>query len=252
MEAKRKRVYMIFFMFLGIFFIPSSVFGAEEVDTDSDGLLDQDEIHLFGTNPKEADTDGDGFLDGEEIKNGYSPYEKEKKRLSDLDSDKDYLNDSWEVKLGTGLKNPDTDGDRYLDGTEVAASYDPKERGGAKREKKIEVDLSQQELVYFFGEKELERFLISGGIFGWPTPKGDFQVTQKLREKIYNGPGYRFPNTKWNLLFAKKNGWNYWIHGAYWHNSFGTPRSHGCVNVSYENMELLYQWAQVGTRVHIF
>ncbi|PIY62567.1 hypothetical protein COY93_02865 [Candidatus Uhrbacteria bacterium CG_4_10_14_0_8_um_filter_58_22] len=42
----------------------------------------------------------------------------------------------------------------------------------------------------------------------------------------------------------------YYIHGAYWHNLFGKARvSHGCVNVGYADMERLYWWAQVGTRV---
>jgi lipoprotein-anchoring transpeptidase ErfK/SrfK len=45
--------------------------------------------------------------------------------------------------------------------------------------------------------------------------------------------------------------YRYWIHGAYWHDNFGQPMSHGCVNVDYENMEPLYDWSQVGTKVII-
>lgn len=169
-----------------------------------------------------------------------------------VDSDKDYLWDDWEKKLGTDPNNPDSDGDLYLDGTEVAASYDPLNPKPLKLKKRIEVDLKKQELSFFSGEKEIDRFLISGGLPGWPTPKGDFEILLKELVWVYKGPGYYYPNTKWNLLFTKQNGWRYWIHGAYWHNSFGKPKSHGCVNVSYQNIERLYWWTQIGTNVHIF
>ncbi|MFH0951427.1 MAG: L,D-transpeptidase, partial [bacterium] len=43
--------------------------------------------------------------------------------------------------------------------------------------------------------------------------------------------------------------YRYYIHGAYWHNNFGQPMSHGCVNVAYDNMEDLYWYAQIGTKV---
>jgi lipoprotein-anchoring transpeptidase ErfK/SrfK len=39
------------------------------------------------------------------------------------------------------------------------------------------------------------------------------------------------------------------IHGAYWHENFGTPVSHGCVNLRVPEAKALYDWASVGTRV---
>jgi len=42
---------------------------------------------------------------------------------------------------------------------------------------------------------------------------------------------------------------NYALHGAYWHNRFGTPVSHGCVNLRVSQARWLYNWAPVGTRV---
>ena len=41
----------------------------------------------------------------------------------------------------------------------------------------------------------------------------------------------------------------YGIHGAYWHNDFGTPRSHGCVNMKPDEAGIVFDWAAVGTRV---
>jgi lipoprotein-anchoring transpeptidase ErfK/SrfK len=41
----------------------------------------------------------------------------------------------------------------------------------------------------------------------------------------------------------------YAIHGAYWHNNFGTPMSHGCVNLSLPDARWFFNWASVGTKV---
>lgn len=240
--------YYIFF--ISLFFFPVLVQAQTsvlDIDTDSDGLSDTQEINIYFTDPKNSDTDSDGFSDGEEIKNKYSPLFGEKKRLIQVDSDKDYLNDAWEIILGTGLMNPDSDDDKFLDGTEVAAGYDPLDPQPNKLPKIITVTLAEQKLEYKFGEKILGSFLISSGLKNMPTPKGNFTVLSKIPVKRYAGAGYNYPNTKWNLNFKPA----YYIHGAYWHNKFGQPMSHGCVNVAYEDMEALYWWAQVGTPVII-
>lgn len=219
------------------------------VDADQDGLSDNQEIGIYFTNPQLADSDADGYLDGEELNHGYSPRYANKK-LTEVDSDKDYLPDAWEIALGTGLMNPDSDGDKYLDGTEVRASFDPLDPQPEQKEKLIMVDLTKQLLTYSFNGKTLETFPISSGITRLPTPKGDFNVIKKYPLKTYSGAGYYYPNTKWNLHFTTKS-YNYYIHGTYWHNDFGRPKSHGCINVSYSNMKRLYDWAQVGTQIKI-
>ncbi|MDQ5938924.1 MAG: hypothetical protein QG642_614, partial [Patescibacteria group bacterium] len=92
--------YYIFF--ISLFFFPVLVQAQTsvlDIDTDSDGLSDTQEINVYFTDPKNSDTDSDGFSDGEEIKNKYSPLFGEKKRLIQVDSDKDYLNDAWEIIL---------------------------------------------------------------------------------------------------------------------------------------------------------
>ncbi|MFH1867116.1 MAG: L,D-transpeptidase family protein [Patescibacteria group bacterium] len=221
---------------------------AQEIDSDSDGLSDEQEILIYATDPQNPDTDGDGYPDALEIEYGYSPRFGDAKKLTEVDSDKDYLPDAWELAMGTGLMNPDSDGDLYLDGTEVRAGYDPLDPTPTKLEKLIAVDLAKQHLAYYFGGKKLEAFPISGGVKGWATPVGEFAVIRKYPVKHYAGVGFDFPNTKWNLHFTTEK-YNYYIHGAYWHNDFGQPKSHGCVNVSYDNMKRLYDWAQVGTKV---
>lgn len=249
------RAWIIVGMLASLLFVArahaATVLDAEGgVDTDADGLTDTDERGLYATDPLMADTDSDSFSDGDEIKNGYSPHTGERVTLMDADTDKDYLSDAWEMLLGTGLSNPDSDGDKYLDGTEVAASYDPLNPERIQVEKRIEVSLGSQTLSYFFGDTLLGSFPISSGLSGTPTPRGEFSVLAKMPVKYYGGPGYSFPNTKWNLHFTTGKA-RYFIHGAYWHNDFGKPKSHGCVNVSYKNMEPLYAWAQIGTRILI-
>ncbi|HSD12437.1 MAG TPA: L,D-transpeptidase family protein [Patescibacteria group bacterium] len=223
-----------------------------DADTDGDGLTDREETDIYKTDPAKADTDGDGYPDGQEVRNGYSPRFGEGKRMIDVDSDKDYLNDAFEIAIGTGILNADSDGDLYLDGTEVAAGYDPRDKAPVKKEKLISVSLAKQQLTYTFGSATLASFPISSGVKRMPTPPGTYKVLDKVPVKHYGGPGFGFdlPNTKWNLHFTTGR-WRYYIHGAYWHNNFGHPMSHGCINVAYKNMEALYDWAQVGTKVVI-
>ena len=221
-------------------------------DQDLDGLSDQDETILYHTNPTSADTDSDGYGDYQEIYHGFSPLETTKVKLNSLDSDHDGVPDSWEIRLKTDLLKADTDGDGFSDGEEIISGHDPLSANQETIKKEIKVDLKTQRLTYSFNSIELESFLISSGIKSMPTPTGDFFVLDKVPIKVYGGKGYNFyyPNTKWNLHFYTGR-LGYYIHGAYWHHNFGHPMSHGCVNVSYADMERLYAFAQVGTAVHI-
>ncbi len=118
--------------------------------------------------------------------------------------------------------------------------------------KRIYISIGAQRLAYFENGRMVDTFLISSGLSRTPTPVGTFPIMAKIPVIRYrgtnsNGTIYDYPNTKWNMRFFP----SYYIHGAYWHNAFGTPRSHGCINVSYDNMEKLYNWAEVGTPVTI-
>lgn len=147
-----------------------------------------------------------------------------------------YSNDAEVQIYGTDPDDPSSN----PAGVTIAAA----DRSGPKR---IEVDLSEQRLRYYYGDTLAGTMLISSGLRRTPTPQGTFRVRVKKPIVHYRGRGYNFPNTKWNLMFLP----SYYIHGAYWHNAFGTPRSHGCVNVSYAAMEKLYSFADVGTPVII-
>lgn len=162
------------------------------------------------------------------------------------DKDKDGLLDAEESKYGANWQDSDSDDDGYLDGDEIGHGYDPLAGNNARLSKRIDVDLSEQRLRYYYGEYgEQGNFLISSGLKWTPTPIGTFSIQKKKPIVNYKGKGYNYPNTKWNLQFLPR----YYIHGAYWHNNFGKPMSHGCVNVSYENIEKLYSFADEGIEV---
>ncbi|MDZ4229736.1 MAG: L,D-transpeptidase family protein [Candidatus Veblenbacteria bacterium] len=243
------KVFFICALFISGLTLATGTWAA--TDTDNDGLTDEEETKTYATDPALADTDADGYPDKLEIEHGFSPRFFGKK-LTEVDSDNDYLVDAWELALATGIKEPDSDGDLYLDGTEVRAAYNPLNASpDSKLEKLISVDLKAQKLAYSLGGKILEEFAISSGLPRTPTPVGEFDVIAKRDIVHYRGINFDYPNTKWNLRFAWGKGYSYYIHGAWWHNNFGKPQSHGCVNVAYEHMERLYTWAQVGTKVII-
>lgn len=109
----------------------------------------------------------------------------------------------------------------------------------------ILVDLSDQELMAYEGETLILRTKVSTGRPRTPTVIGTFRIYLKLRAQTMTGPGYRLPNVPYVMYFYK----GYALHGTYWHNNFGRPMSHGCVNLPTPIAEQLYQWADIGTPV---
>ena len=113
--------------------------------------------------------------------------------------------------------------------------------------KQIVVDLSQQQTYVFENGQLLRHFLSSTGLPNTPTVTGEFAIYVKYDAQRMTGPGYDLPGVPWVMYFYQ----GYALHGAYWHNNFGNPMSHGCVNLRVPEAEWLYQWAPVGTSVHV-
>jgi lipoprotein-anchoring transpeptidase ErfK/SrfK len=111
----------------------------------------------------------------------------------------------------------------------------------------IDVDLSQQRLYAYAGDTLVNSFLASTGTWQTPTVTGSYKVWVKLRSSDMTGPGYYLPDVPWVMYFYK----DYGIHGTYWHNNFGTPMSHGCVNLSIPDAEWVYNFSSVGTVVNV-
>jgi lipoprotein-anchoring transpeptidase ErfK/SrfK len=124
-----------------------------------------------------------------------------------------------------------------------------------KANKHIYVDLTSQKLYAKENGITKFEFLISSGKWG-KTPTGDFSIWIKLRATRMTGGNknigtfYDLPNVPYTMYFynnevPKSKGFG--LHGAYWHNNFGHPMSHGCVNISPENAKTLYYWADPPT-----
>ena len=146
--------------------------------------------------------------------------------------------------------------------------------------KRIEVNLTTQVLTAYEYDKPVLKATVATGIPFGPrdkkgistkTPDGDFHIQEKMPAK-HMGDGnlfadtddYELPGVPWTCFFTDVG---HAFHGTYWHDNFGTPMSHGCVNMRTEEAKWLFCWVTptykvyetkqpykrgLGTRVKIF
>ncbi len=111
----------------------------------------------------------------------------------------------------------------------------------------IDVNLTQQRVYAYAGNSVVNSFLVSTGTWLHPTVTGSYHIYVKLRYTDMSGPDYYLPNVPYTMYFYQ----GYGLHGTYWHHNFGTPMSHGCVNLSIPDAAWLYDFASVGTLVNV-
>ena len=111
----------------------------------------------------------------------------------------------------------------------------------------IEIDLSSQRLTAWEGNQAVKTIIVSTGKKSTPTIPGVFQIQSKREIDRMRGAGYDVPNVPHAMYYHR----GYAIHGAYWHNKFGTPVSHGCTNLELDNAKWLFNWSSIGTSVVI-
>lgn len=111
----------------------------------------------------------------------------------------------------------------------------------------IDVDLSTQMVYAYEGERMVNSFLVSSGLWQHPTVTGTYQVYAKYPSTLMAGEDYFLPGVPWVMYFYK----GYSFHGTYWHSNFGTPMSHGCLNMYTPDAKWLYEWADIGTTVNV-
>ena len=113
-----------------------------------------------------------------------------------------------------------------------------------------------QTLAAFEYDKEVLQTAISSGLPNGPrrpnglstkTPQGEFRILDKMPSKhMGNGnlfgsfEDYELPGVPWTCFFTTQG---HAFHGTYWHDNFGTPMSHGCVNMRTEDAKWLFRWA---------
>ncbi len=111
--------------------------------------------------------------------------------------------------------------------------------------KRFLVDLSEQRLYAYEGDTLVRTTLVSTGLPATPTVTGTFYIYLRYPSQRMRGPGYDLPGVPYVQYFYK----GYGLHGTYWHNNFGQPMSHGCVNMPTPEAEWAYNWAGIGTPV---
>ena len=119
----------------------------------------------------------------------------------------------------------------------------------------IEVNLKDQTIAVYDQGHMVFATMIASGIEPFWTRPGLFQIYQKLDSTPMRGAfeadrsdAYYLEDVPWTMYYDKARA----LHGAYWHNGFGTPRSHGCVNMSVGDARWLYDWANEGDWVYVW
>jgi lipoprotein-anchoring transpeptidase ErfK/SrfK len=113
--------------------------------------------------------------------------------------------------------------------------------------KSILVSLYKQRIYAYESGQLVRSDLVSTGLPGSPTVLGDYKIKVKYTADDMTGPGYFLPQVPYVMYFFE----GYAIHGTYWHNAFGRPMSHGCVNLPVGEAKWFFDWAQVGTPVRV-
>ncbi len=136
---------------------------------------------------------------------------------------------------------------------EVTAPTGPGPQQGAYKE--IVISISQQYMwAYEDGVTVLETYVSTGTAesIEVTTPIGYWSILTKYDSQTMEGTisneYYRVEDVPWVMYFDNLGNA---IHGAYWHNNFGVPMSHGCVNLPVDIAQFMYGWAPIGTAVSV-
>lgn len=118
-------------------------------------------------------------------------------------------------------------------------------------ERWINVNLTSQRLTAYEGDAAVFSTLVSSGTWNHPTVTGQFRIWLRYESQTMDGRllgyDYYLENVPYVMYFYQ----DYALHGTYWHNNFGTPMSHGCVNLSTADAGWLFNWATIGTLVNV-
>ncbi len=119
-------------------------------------------------------------------------------------------------------------------------------------QKRVLISLSQQYAWAFQGDVVMWQGYVSTGLPQFATPTGNFTVLTKYKiqtmEGVLGGEYYKVPDVP-NILYFTNQG--HALHGTYWHNNFGTPMSHGCINLPLDVAAWMFDWGPIGMQVDI-
>jgi lipoprotein-anchoring transpeptidase ErfK/SrfK len=157
---------------------------------------------------------------------------------------------AWSYPAG----NSEQDRAYAQEGNVQGRSYEPLSEKELTGEKWVDIDLGDQQMTVYQGDTAVRFFWISSGSSSTPTVKGSFRTYARTPLQDMSGGSqaagdyYFQADVPWVQYFFE----DYAIHGAYWHNSFGRPIGHGCINMRVEDSQWLYEWAgATGMRVEV-
>lgn len=140
---------------------------------------------------------------------------------------------------------------------EATGGYDPGFGPGPQQGtyKEIVVSISQQTMWAYENGELVTASLVSTGTGNVPetvTPIGYYSVLVKYDVQTMEGTisdeYYNVPDVPYVMYFDNLGNA---LHGTYWHSNFGSPMSHGCVNLPMDIAAFLYGWAPEGTAVSV-
>lgn len=147
---------------------------------------------------------------------------------------------AWETRDGSWVKATDV---RVLPTMERVPTW-------AKEGKKwIDISILEQSLVAYEGETPVYATLVSTGADGLDDPKtthstvrGTFLIHTKHLTITMDGGQASESFELGEVPFVQYFSGGYALHAAYWHDDFGKPRSHGCINLSPRDAKWLFDW----------
>lgn len=163
------------------------------------------------------------------------------RRLIELNN----IKDPAQIGSGTRLVVPPPSFAELFAGTKPDSEGVPHYPAIPTEGKWISVNLTYQRTYAWEGNKLIKRFAISSGKAKTPTVTGVFRIWAKVASQTMQGGSraagdyYNLPNVQWVQYFYR----DYSFHGTYWHNNFGVPMSHGCVNMTNADAKWLFDWA---------
>jgi lipoprotein-anchoring transpeptidase ErfK/SrfK len=126
----------------------------------------------------------------------------------------------------------------------------PLSAGVPSYEKRIEVHIPEQVMIaYEYDQPVFMARIASGAVFSngdYSTPTGRHETFHKRASRhMARGNlaanGYDLPGVPWNSYITEDG---IAFHGTYWHNNFGRPRSHGCINLTPQAAKWVYLWTK--------
>lgn len=137
--------------------------------------------------------------------------------------------------------------------TFVSPNYNDASRpfGVGANERWVDVNLTTQTLRAFEGDTVVFTTLISSGTWDHPTVTGQFRIWLTFRSQTMDGSllgyDYYLEDVPYVMYFFQ----DYALHGTFWHSNFGTPMSHGCVNMETNDAAWIYNFVSIGTVVNV-